>query len=228
MKTQQSAERTFPLHAKELPPHGRVAQSVEHSVYIRAVAGSSPAAPTPPFSLVPLTRGYSAKISPEDLPLVSGFKWYVKPARNTAYAIRSSDGKRMHNVILAPPAGMLADHADGDGLNNTRLNLRLATPLQNNHNRRHEKTGTSRFKGVSWRSKERNWRAQICIDGRRICLGNFQDEEKAAQLYDFVAAQFFGAFARLNFPEGQTAFPPVSATAIDVADEATTRAGGSL
>src|SRR5262245_35202767 len=91
---------------------------------------------------VPLTRGKVALIDDADYELVSRFKWHAQRGGygNTYYAvtnIRLPDGKwtalRMH-VLLLGHKGI--DHIDGDGLNNQRSNLRLATQSQNSANTR--------------------------------------------------------------------------------------------
>jgi hypothetical protein len=53
------------------------------------------------------------------------------------------------------------------------------------------------YKGVSARGKK--WRAQICVNGRRLDLGTFSTPEEAARAYDSAARLHFGDFARCNF-----------------------------
>jgi hypothetical protein len=46
------------------------------------------------------------------------------------------------------------------------------------------------------------WRARICVErGVLTCLGLYLREEDAAAAYDAAAAEHFGEFARLNFPD---------------------------
>ena len=110
----------------------------------------------------------------------------------------------MHHAILGKPSsGLMIDHKDGNGLNNTRANLRVVTRQQNDWNRGFtwntpKKTKTSKFKGVSL--KEGKWRAQIFFKGK-IHLGTFNTAEEAAKIYDVAACYYFGSFARLNFPQ---------------------------
>lgn len=44
------------------------------------------------------------------------------------------------------------------------------------------------------------WVARISVDYRRIYLGYFTSAEEAARAYDTAAQQYFGEFAKLNFP----------------------------
>ncbi len=105
----------------------------------------------------------------------------------------------MHRMIMAALPGQPVDHADGDGLNNQRHNLRLCTTSQNNYNGRKRHDGkASRFKGVQ--KKNGRWRAYIYRAGRTAHLGMFDTEEEAARAYDRMAVQLAGPFARPNFP----------------------------
>jgi hypothetical protein len=112
----------------------------------------------------------------------------------------------MHRLILAPPDGMEVDHADRNGLNNRRANLRIATRAQNLQNRgSHTRSGqpsTSEFKGVSWDKARAAWKANINVHGRQEHLGRYSSEVEAARAYDLRAHEAFGPFAFLNFPEG--------------------------
>jgi hypothetical protein len=137
------------------------------------------------------------------------FKWCVRGNRNTFYAVRFvkiGPGRtklvNLHRTILAAPAGLLVDHRNGDGLDNRRDNLRLATHFQNACNRHRNKSKTSsRFVGVSFKKRDNNWAARINYKRKTISLGRFNSELDAARAYDNAARKYHGEFARLNFPD---------------------------
>jgi hypothetical protein len=108
----------------------------------------------------------------------------------------------MHRIILGlkDEDPRLGDHIDGDGLNNIRSNLRVASSSGNAQNRRLSCCSSSGFKGVTWRKRERVWYAQIGYKDTRKHLGVFSTAEEAARAYDKAALQLFGEFANLNFP----------------------------
>lgn len=111
----------------------------------------------------------------------------------------------MHTILMRPPPGFGVDHKDGNGLNNTRENLRLALQKQNAKNRQKVAVGSSRFKGVHWSKTHRVWVARIQTDGRGYHLGTFDKEEDAARAYDEAAIRFHGEYARLNLLPNQSA-----------------------
>lgn len=89
------------------------------------------------------------------------------------------------------------DHKDCDPLNNRWVNLRLATRSQNNANVRAKRHNTSGHKGVSWDRDRKLWRAQICVEKKRMMLGRFERVEDAARAYIESAERHFGEFARI-------------------------------
>lgn len=155
---------------------------------------------------VPLTRGYVALVDAVDYPrVIAAGRWNARPHGKTVYAqhrIVLPDGRRstqqMHNFIT----GVLGiDHRNGDGLDNRRANLRITTQAQNCANTRIRSNNKSGFKGVSWKKGSNAWVAQIRRNDKSYHLGLFADREEAARAYDAAAVEFFGEYARINFPE---------------------------
>jgi hypothetical protein len=158
---------------------------------------------------IPLTRGFVALVDDADYPTVSQWKWlYV----GSGYAGRfvSLGGRKLliylHRFLLEAQPDQRVDHINGDGLDNRRENLRLATVRENLQNRRCSSRSRSGMKGVSWHKAARKWDARITLKGVRIHLGYYDDLEAAALMYDAAARLFFGEFSRPNFPKRPT--PP--------------------
>lgn len=135
-------------------------------------------------------------VDDEDAEAISRFRWYVKPGPNTTYARARIDGRfhYMHRLLLLCS---MVDHANGDGLDNRRSNLRPCTAAQNGANSG-SRGGTSQFKGVYWSARSNRWLAKIKVNGRPHHVGTFIDEDRAALAYNEMAVEFFGEFARLN------------------------------
>lgn len=152
------------------------------------------------IAYVPLTKGYEAIIDASDAALVSGRNWYAQVGRTGVYAARSQthEGRQrcvlMHRVLLSAPDDMEVDHWDGDGLNNRRANLRLATRLQNQGNRPANRSNRLGVKGV--RAHQGRYMAEITVRGRTTFLGSFDTIEEASAAYARAADNFFGEFAR--------------------------------
>lgn len=123
---------------------------------------------------------------------------------NREYAIRS-DALRglvyMHRDILNAPYYLWVDHANGNGLDNRRTNLRICTPAQNIAGKNVYQKATSMYRGVHYDKKGECYQAQVACRGKRITVGCYDNEEEAARAYDARAREEYGQFARLNFPE---------------------------
>ncbi|MDE2103807.1 MAG: hypothetical protein KGL39_41600 [Patescibacteria group bacterium] len=159
---------------------------------------------------VPLSQGKVAVVDDEDYERVLKYKWHVRKSVYSSgtvcwYAatnIRSDKfGKRtillLHRFIAG--VGCSIDHADADGLNNTRKNLRPCNQSQNVANGRKRTNSTSGYKGVSWERRRKHWRAYIVLNNKQKYLGQFATPEEAARAYDAAATELFGIYARLNF-----------------------------
>ncbi len=86
------------------------------------------------------------------------------------------------------------DHVDNNIRNNTLINLRWATRLQNAHNTGIISRNTSGVKGVSWSKRDNKWRARIFFDGKEISLGCFDKIEDAKIARQNKATELFGIF----------------------------------
>jgi len=157
---------------------------------------------------IPITKGYATLVSPEDSDL-AGFKWFAQLNKNTTYAVRdmrSQEGEPrtrqyLHRVIFQRIIDRLlardecVNHRDGNGLNNHRENLRLATHIENTRNQRKSSANTSGHKGVCWHKHVGKWMAQIGDNGKIVNLGYFDDIKDAAAAYREAAAKYHGEFA---------------------------------
>jgi len=135
------------------------------------------------------------------------FKWTVIGNDGKFYAIRNvkvgqikTATIRLHREIMNAPDSLLVDHKNGDGLDNRRDNLRLATRSQNQCNKPKIKTkATSQYVGVNFEKSRGQWAARIKHNNKQIWLGRFDSEIDAAKVYDEAAKKYHGEFARLNF-----------------------------
>jgi hypothetical protein len=168
-------------------------------------AGEQPHCPQDTRAIA-LTQGKWAIVDAADYDWLNQWKWYAHREGRSWYAVRKVTPRpkspillQMHRFIIDAPCGIKVDHRDGDGLNNTRRNLRLASDSQNQWNRRASKNNTSGFIGVIWDKPRQKWRAQLNVRGRQIFVGRFNSAEDAAHARDCIAKNHHGEFAALNF-----------------------------
>jgi hypothetical protein len=163
-----------------------------------------------------LRNNVEVLIDKADHALVSDFNWAIMPASKKTnkvphdYAVMINSKKngkiiKMHRFIIGvTDSNVKVDHIDGDSLNNCRSNLRVATNQQNSFNSSKPNTKrppSSAFKGVCWDKARDKWHVGIKHNYKKINIGRFDSEIKAAQAYDERAKELFGEFAKLNFPK---------------------------
>jgi len=140
-----------------------------------------------------------AVVDAADYQAVTPHRWglLVQTHSHTAYAYanaRREDGTRtkvlMHRLIV--PGVEQVDHIDGDGLRNTRDNLRAVTATVNQRNSRLRSDNSTGFRGVS-RSRGR-FMAQISVNGAMRYLGRYDTPLEAAQAW-LTAAEDVGGYS---------------------------------
>ena len=65
-------------------------------------------------------------------------------------------------------------------------------------NRKSDRNTSSQYKGVSYFKQTNKWISYITYNNKRIHLGLFKNELKAAIAYNKKAIELFGEFAYLN------------------------------
>lgn len=165
------------------------------------------------MKLIPLTKGFFAKVSDSDYKYLRKFKWHVglKKRTNTHYAIRNStvaeSGKRskvqMHRVIMgiSDPKTFIY-FKDRDGLNCQRNNLKKATLSQIAMRRRHIKKHTSKYLGVSLKIDKKKgtkrWRTTIMVNRKCVYHKYYDTQIECAIAYNKAVKKYHGKFATLN------------------------------
>jgi hypothetical protein len=162
------------------------------------------------FALIPLTRGYFARVDLEDFERFGRHKWTATVQRRKdgslrVYAyrnVRGQDGKYhtifLHRAIKNATPEQKVDHESRNTLDCRRHNLRWASRRQNVFNRicRPNSLG---FIGVYL--KGNGYRGRVMIDGRTRYTPAFPTIALAAAARDVLAKQLHGEFAVLNFAE---------------------------
>lgn len=140
--------------------------------------------------------GYTFFVDDADDHLVASLHCTTQkqPEANIRY-VKVRGFPALHRII-AGVDGPTVDHADRDGLNNRRSNLRPATAPQNNANSKLNKRSVSGFKGVSKQSS--GWLATISAKGKPTYLGYYDTPQDAARAYDAELIARHGKFARTN------------------------------
>lgn len=168
-----------------------------------------PPEPDRHFVMIPLTQGKFALVDEADAEwITSSGKWYAAKKLRTYYAVRADPGRHRTLLMHAVIAGFKGvDHANRNGLDNRRINLRAANQSQNTANIGLTKANKSGYKGVRWLPKCSKWIAGIRVRGQYIHLGLFSDPIEAAVAYNAAALEAYGEFAWLNPvpPRGEVA-----------------------
>lgn len=132
---------------------------------------------------------------------IMNYTWYAQSERGTYYA-KTSDHSgdkhrtiRMHRLLAGARRGQVVDHADRNGLNNRRSNLRIASLSQNLQNRRGaQKNSKTGIRGVSWWKAGGMWMARVVHQRRLVYCDYFDDIRKARSSVIKARRKYLGEY----------------------------------
>lgn len=153
------------------------------------------------MKLISVFEDAQAKVDDEFYDQLKGISWHLTSSgypRTCVYCehhpTRKSRVKRhLHQVVIALSRGLCIcdnsyvfeglqiNHKNWDKLDARAENLELISKERNDQMKRKQAHHTSVYRGVSW---NRQWVADIRIDGKRIHLGHFNTQEAAALAYN--------------------------------------------
>jgi hypothetical protein len=130
---------------------------------------------------------YLTLLDTEDWLKYKEYAMCLEPAKNSVFYVKTtilSQQFKLHRLIMNCNFNELIDHKDGNGLNNCKTNLRVATNAENMQNRTTEanSNSTSGVRGVGFKSQTGRWTAQVKINGTKKHLGSFKTIEEAEKV----------------------------------------------
>jgi hypothetical protein len=156
-------------------------------------------------------ESYDIIVDEEHAYLFDKHSYHMMLDKHTNYVARSVydpvSGLRsqvfLHNDIMPPPEGMVVDHIDGNGQNNSTENMQHVTHMENVARGKRGISVTG-LRGVTpHRNRSRPhlptvFMAQAFIDGKQTYLGYRPTRIEAARLHDAAVEKIDGNASRSN------------------------------
>lgn len=160
------------------------------------------------WKTIPVNKGKDeAKIDAEDFERVTQHSWRTVTAKSgrriVVTTISTPKGYRQITLgafLMKPPKGKLVyPRRFQNGFDYRKENLIVCSMSERQKILpKSRNTGTSKYKGVSFYSKNSCWRAGIRVNGKSVHIGFFDSEEEAALAYNKAAKKHFGDLAYQN------------------------------
>lgn len=134
-----------------------------------------------------------------DVDKVKDIKWYRRINGNTQYCYGKIKGNTvmLHRFLLGTSSSdIVVDHIDGNGLNNTRSNLRECSHKENIRNMHKDK-----IIGVNFDEKRGKYIASITVDYKNIFLGRFNNIEDAIEARLKAEKHYFKEFSSQTYSQ---------------------------
>lgn len=131
----------------------------------------------------------------EDYDLIKDYCWFIL---NNGYVCASKNRKNilMHRLVMnACDDAVQIDHIFHKKNDNRKSQLRIATRSQNSMNMTLREDNSSSVTGVTYKSRNKLWVAQIQVNNKYIYLGSFAKFEDAVKARKEAEEKYFGEYA---------------------------------
>ena len=139
-------------------------------------------------------KGEEIIIDSADEEKLMKYSWCIS---KTGYPVATVDHKvvKLHRYLLdIIYTDKIADHKNGNPLDNRRCNLRVCTLKQNARNSGLNKNNSSGHTGISQKANGK-YRARIMVNRKEICLGTFDSFDEAVEAREQAEIKYFEEFA---------------------------------
>ncbi len=132
-----------------------------------------------------LNKDYYCLISVEDFDKVTKFKWFLNKGKTCWYARRTKKPYIfLHKYLIPCGKPLVVDHINGNPLDNRRDNLQVCSQSYNVRKGIKRPNTSSKYKGVCYCKRDRNWCASIKIKNKSIHIGKYKTELEAGNAYN--------------------------------------------
>lgn len=93
------------------------------------------------------------------------------------------------------PKNLEIDHINCLKNDNRKSNLRICSHINNLHNRKSHNKNKNEIIGVNFVKKSKKWHASICVNGKNINLGYFDNKEETIKARLEADKKYYGEFS---------------------------------
>lgn len=135
----------------------------------------------------------------EDFPLISQYTWTTNGDGYVIGRRRDSDHQLhivyMHRLVMKiTDPNLYIDHIHHNPADNRKSELRIATHIENCHNRQIKPSNKFNCNGVYYSKSRHKWIAQITFNGDTIYLGSYDNIDDAITSRKKAEEKIFGEF----------------------------------
>jgi len=129
-----------------------------------------------------------------DIKNVNNIKYYKWHLTGQGY-VKNTEKGWLHYVVKKKRDGFIIDHINRNKLDNREKNLRYATYIENNRNKKANKPNKHGFVGLTYDERDSKWYPNVYIKGKVVGLGGYKDKKDAIKARIDGEIKYYKEFA---------------------------------